>query len=62
MKTKESNHVWVVVQVQSGVPVLAEVFADRTRAEKREARLRREMRQDYDEIGLFETKVKSLRI
>jgi hypothetical protein len=60
MKTKCLSRVWVVVQVQSGVPVVAEAFADRPSAEKREIRLRREMREGYDEVGFFETNVKSL--
>lgn len=49
---------WVVVQVQSGVPVAAKTFADRPSAEKCETRLRRQMREGYDEIGFFETNVK----
>lgn len=53
-KTKQTNQVWVVVEVGSGVPVLAEVFADKVSAKKRERKLRAEMRQDYDEVGLFE--------
>lgn len=54
MKTKRPNQVWVVVEVGSGVPVLVEVFADKISAKKRERKLRTEMRQDYDEVGLFE--------
>lgn len=59
MKTKLSNQVWVVVEVGSGVPVLAEVFAKRGKAEKRERKLRAEVRQDYDEVGLFEVMVQN---
>ena len=58
MKTKQSDEVWVVVDVRSGVPVQAEAFADRNVAERRHRKLRREMRQDYDEIGLFQVTVR----
>jgi len=58
MKTKQLNRVWVVVEVDSGIPVLTEVFANREKAEKREHKLRMEMRQDYDEVGLFEATVR----
>ena len=57
MKTKKSSQVWVVVEVESGVPVLAEVFANRKTAERRERKLRMDMRQDYDEMGLFEATI-----
>ena len=58
MKTKGSDQVWVVVEVQSGVPVLAEVFADRRAAKRCQRKLRTKMRQDYDEVGLFEGTVR----
>lgn len=54
MKTERLNQVWVVVEVESGVPTLAEVFTDKISAKKRECKLRMAMRQDYDEVGLFE--------
>ena len=54
MKAKRSNSIWVVVEVASGVPVSAEVFADKDSARKHEHKLRRKMRPDYDEVGLFE--------
>ena len=59
MKTKLSNQVWVVVEVGSGVPVLAEVFTNRNKAERRERQMRAEMRQDYDEVGLFAATVRN---
>ena len=58
MKTNQSNQVWVVVDVESGIPVLAEVFADRHSAKKRERELRADLRQDYDEVGIFEATVR----
>ena len=57
MKAKKSNPIWVVVEVESGVPVLAEVFQEKDLAERRQQELRSEMREDYDEVGLFQTTV-----
>jgi hypothetical protein len=59
MSKKNSNRVWVVVEVQSGIPALAEVFSDRPSAEKRETNLRKKIRPDYDEVGVFETTIKA---
>lgn len=58
MKNMKPNQVWVVVEVVSGVPSLAEVYQDKHAAEKRELNLRKRMRLDYDEVGIFETVVK----
>jgi len=58
MKTKQSDQVWVVVEVKSGIPVQAEAFAERNVAKRRHQKLRGQMRQDYDEIGLFEVMVR----
>ena len=57
MKTKPSTRVWVVVEVKSGVPVLAEAFGDENIAKRRQRKLRGQMRKDYDEVGLFEAAV-----
>lgn len=57
MKMNQGKSVWVVVEAQSGIPVLAEVFADRVLAEKREKSLRRKMRECYDVVELFEEKI-----
>lgn len=59
MPKKNSSRVWVVVEVQSGIPALAEVYTDRLSAEKREVNLRKKMRPDYDEVGVFETAIKA---
>jgi hypothetical protein len=56
---KKSRRVWVVVEVESGIPVLAEVYSDRLSAEKREIKLRKELRPDYDEVGVFEERCQS---
>lgn len=41
---------WVVVKVESGIPVLAEVFGDEAMAWQREDELRTEMRPDNDAV------------
>jgi hypothetical protein len=48
---------WIVVGVQSGIPVLVEAFRDNRLAKMREQALRRRMRPDYDEAGLFEVTI-----
>ena len=58
MTKTNSNRLWVVVEVQSGIPMLAEVFSDQLSAEKREVNLRKTLRPDYDEVGVFETTIK----
>ncbi len=58
MKIKQSNDIWVVVKAESGIPVIAEVFADRGLAKRRERGLRIRMREAYDAVDLFETKIK----
>jgi hypothetical protein len=57
---KKSRRVWVVVEVESGIPVLAEVYSDRLSAEKREIKLRKELRPDYDEVGVFEAAIRAV--
>ena len=58
MKTKRTSQVWVVVEVKSGVPVGAETFSEEGSARKREQKLRAEMRENYDEVGLFATRIR----
>lgn len=45
---------WIVVKVESGIPVLAEAYEDEPTAEMREQSLRRSMRAECDETGVFE--------
>jgi hypothetical protein len=58
MKTKQSDEVWVVVEVKSGIPVQVEAFAERNVAKRRQQKLRVQMRQDYDEVGFFKATVR----
>ena len=54
MKTKIT--VWVVVKVESGIPVQVKAFEDLAKAEKRQATWKRNLRPDYDSVGLFEAR------
>ena len=49
--------IWVVVLVESGVPTLAEAYFDEETAKIREQTLRKDIRLDYDEVGLFEVEI-----
>lgn len=53
MKKVDSNIIWVVVKVESGIPVSVEVFRKPTAARHREEQLRAEMNPDNDEVGVF---------
>jgi hypothetical protein len=57
MSHKKSERLWVVVEVQSGIPVIAEAYRDRHSAEIREQSLRKHMHPENDETGLFEIQV-----
>ena len=57
MRPQKIELVWVVVFVMSGVPVLVEAYRDKKSAKKREQFLRKSMRLDYDETGLFEVPI-----
>lgn len=52
-----SQTIWVVVLVESGVPTLAEAYLTEEDAAIREQFLRDAMRLDYDETGVFETEI-----
>ena len=58
MKKKRSNQLWVVVKVESGIPVSAEGYCGKASARRREATLRRQMREAYDSVGTFELAAK----
>ncbi len=51
--------VWIVVLVESGIPVSAEVFQKQKDATRREQQLRKKMREAYDEVGVFEVEIGS---
>lgn len=58
MKARRPNQLWIVVKVESGIPVTAEGYGARAAAKRREATLRRRMREAYDSVGTFELAVK----
>ena len=56
---KEPERVWVVVVVESGIPVLIEAHHDEKTAKRREKHFRKDMREDYDAVGVFEVAIGS---
>lgn len=48
---------WVVVKVESGIPVVVEAYRDRQSAEMREQPLRKDMHPENDETGVFEVQI-----
>jgi len=57
MKREKPDVVWVVVLVISGIPDSVEVYRDRKSALAREKVWRRDLRPDYDEVGVFEVEI-----
>jgi hypothetical protein len=57
MPRKQSEAIWVVVLVESGVPTLVEAYRDQKTAKLREKALRKESNPDYDEVGVFEVEI-----
>ncbi|MBI3536543.1 MAG: hypothetical protein HY070_03115 [Chloroflexi bacterium] len=56
-QTKKSETIFVVVLVISGIPDTVEAFRDIKTAWAREAELRKDIRPDYDEVGVFEIEI-----
>jgi len=54
---KQPELLWVVVKVESGIPVMVEVYRDRQSAEIREQSLRKYMHPENDETGVFEIQI-----
>ena len=57
MPEKQPELLWVVVKVESGIPVMVEAYWDRESAETREQFWRENMRPEYDETGVFEVHI-----
>lgn len=51
------ERVWIVVEVCSGIPTLAEAYRRREPACARERALRLDMHPENDETGVFETQI-----
>ncbi|CAG0928835.1 hypothetical protein TFLX_01085 [Thermoflexales bacterium] len=56
-RNKSIETVWVVVVVKGGFPVSVEVHRDRKIAKQRERFLSKDLREAYDEIGLFKIEI-----
>ncbi|MCG2770398.1 MAG: hypothetical protein L6435_18775 [Anaerolineae bacterium] len=54
---KQSDLQWVVVKVESGIPVIVQTFSRLEDAKRLEDEWRLRMNPDNDETGIFETRV-----
>jgi len=54
---KQPELLWVVVKVESGIPVMVEAYRDKQSAEVRERSLRKCMHPENDETGVFEIQI-----
>jgi len=57
MSGKQPESLWIVVKVESGIPVTVEAYRDRRSAEMREQAWRERMNSDNDETGVFEVQM-----
>ena len=57
MSHEDADVVWVVVLVIGGIPDTVEVYRDQKSALAREKVWRKELRPDYDEVGIFEVEI-----
>jgi len=58
MTNESKSRFWVIVKVHSGIPVYAEIFKDEDKAWELERQLRKHINPEYDEVGVFCSKVK----
>ncbi len=54
---RQPETLWIVVKAESGIPTNAQVYCDQRSAERRERFLRKNMRPENDETGLFRVRV-----
>ena len=54
---EQPETLWVVVKVESGIPVIVEAYRDKQSAEAREQYLRKCMHPENDETGVFEIQI-----
>lgn len=54
---KQVESIYIIVEVQSGIPVEAKAFRYERSAIKHEKLLRKHMNLDNDETGIFEVKI-----
>ena len=53
MKKLKKKELWIIVQVESGIPTYVKVRYDKGLAEKEYLSLRKTINQEKDEIGIF---------
>lgn len=59
MKTnREHSEISIVVQVYSGIPVLAEAYSDETRAIDRAEELKADTNPEYEDVDVFTVQLK----
>jgi hypothetical protein len=59
MKTnREQSEIFIVVQVHSGIPILAEAYTDETAAIDRAEELKTDTNPEYDEVDVFDAQLK----
>ncbi len=56
---KTPEIVWVVVVVKGGFPTFVEAYRERKTARRRERYFRKDIREDYDEVEVFEVAIGS---
>ena len=61
MQQKQVDYIWVVVKVESGIPVTAEAYDNEQSAETTEQLWRKDMNPDNDEAGVFEISLRNAR-
>ena len=57
MVKEQTELLWAVVKVESGIPVVVEAYRDRQSAEMREQSWRKDMHPENDETGVFEIQI-----
>jgi len=57
MSGKQPESLWIVVKVESGIPVTVEAYRDRLSAEMQEQAWRERMNPDNDETEVFEVQM-----
>jgi len=56
MRSEAWNELWIVVKVESGVPVAVAAYPEEREARRAEQHLRRRMHSENDETGVFEVR------
>lgn len=59
MKRRKDDMVWVVVLVESGIPIEAQVYRDWRAAKRKERSWRKQMDDTYDATGIFEVNIET---